>query len=186
MMITPMMTLLGFLPLPHTTLYSDYTERGGETCVQMTEEADGLRLRGMLLGIIGRKGTRVGFVGLRRRLALSANERLFIRVSGVEDLRARAVFKTIHRRLPPYSGDLTFQTLLAATADAEVYEIRLEEVRPVIRGTEIRSPLPHPFRAEEVNEFAFELKLSEQDFDPETGLPFDVKVYFEGRPTPSS
>ncbi len=178
-MIVPLFTMLGFLPLPATELYSDQTERGGETRALVSEESDGLHLQGILKGIIGREGTRVGFVGLRRGLTLPDTEEILLRVSGINDLRARAIFKTVHRKLPPYSGELTFQALLEATETPEIYTISLKNLRPFIRGSQIQTPLPHPFRNEDVNEFAFEMKLSEQQFDPAIGLPFDVKVFFE-------
>ncbi len=178
-MIAPLFTMLGFLPLPATELYSDQTERGGETSALVIEDSDGLALEGILKGIIGREGRRVGFVGLRRRLKLPATEEIRLRVSGIEDIRARVIFKTVYRKLPPYSGDLTFQALLKATDTPEVYTISMKNLRPFIRGSEIKIQLPYPFRNEDVNEFAFELKLSEQQFDPEIGLPFNVRVFFE-------
>lgn len=170
--------MLGLLPLPHTQLYSDQTARGGGTRVLLVEEADGLRLSGTLLGVVGREGTRVGFVGLRRSLTLQDACDLHIRVEGVEELKVRAVFKTTHTRVPPFEGDLTFQTLLEATAERDVYKISLAKLEPTIRGRLIQGPLPFPFKPTEVREFSVELKLSEQEFDPARGLPFELKVFF--------
>jgi hypothetical protein len=45
-----------------------------------------------------------------------------------------------------------------------------------IRGREI--PDNVSFDGQDVRDFSFELKLSEQDFDQDTGLPFDIKVFF--------
>lgn len=170
--------MLGLLPLPHTQLYSDQTARGGETQVFLVEETDGLRLSGTLMGIIGRQGTRVGFVGLRRSLTLQDNSDLHIRIEGVDKLKVRAVFKTTHTQLPSYPGDLTFQTLLEETAERDVYKISLAKLEPTIRGRLIQGPLPFPFKASDVREFSVELKLSEQEFDPARGLPFELKVFF--------
>jgi len=170
--------MLGLLPLPHTQLYSDQTARGGETRVSLVEETDGLRGSGTRMGIVGRQGTRVGFVGLRRSLTLQDDSDLYIRVEGVEELKVRAVFKTIHTHLSPFEGDLTFQTLLKGTAERDVYKISLAKLEPTIRGRLIQGPLPFPFNASEVREFSVELKLSEQEFDPARGLPFELKVFF--------
>lgn len=168
--------LLSFLPLPHTELYSDYTARGGGTTVTLTQVSDGLRIQGNLKGIIGREGTRVGFVGLRRELRLEDVANLYMRVEGIEHLKARAVFRTTQTELPPYKGDLTFQTLLEKTDELHLYRIDLSRVMPTIRGREIADQLS--FESRDVRDFSFELKLSEQDFDQDTGLPFDIKVFF--------
>lgn len=168
--------LLSFLPLPHTELYSDYTARGGGTTVMLTQMSDGLRIQGNLKGIIGREGTRVGFVGLRRELRLGEERELYMRVEGIEQLKARAVFRTTRRELPPYMGDLTFQTLLEKTDELNLYRIDLSRVVPTIRGREIADNVS--FENGHVRDFSFELKLSEQDFNQELGLPFDIKVFF--------
>ncbi len=180
-MIVTLFTMLGFLQLPPPELYSDQTERGGETRAHVLDDSDGLILEGVLKGIIGREGTRVGFVGLRRPLKLTPTRGIQLRVSGIEGLKTRAIFKTVHRKLPPYSGELTFQALLEATETPEIYAVDLNSLRPYIRGSQIHTPLPNPFHHADVNEFALELKLSEQNFDPDVGLPFRVKVYFEER-----
>lgn len=168
--------LLSFLPLPHTELYSDYTARGGGTTVTLTQVSDGLNIRGNLKGIIGREGTRVGFVGLRRELRLEDEANLYMRVEGIEHLKARAVFRTTQSELPPYKGDLTFQTLLEKTDELNLYRIDLTRLVATIRGREI--PDNVSFDSQDVRDFSFELKLSEQDFDQDTGLPFDIKVFF--------
>lgn len=169
--------LISFLPLPQTELYSDRTARGGGTTVTLTESNDGLNIRGTLKGVIGRQGTRVGFVGLRRELRLGDETKLFIRVEGIENLKARAVFRTTQSELAPYSGDLTFQTLLEKTDQKNLYRIDLTRPVATIRGREIEEEVH--FDTKDVIDFAFELKLSEQDFDQEAGLPFDIKVFFE-------
>lgn len=168
--------LLSFLPLPYTELYSDYTARGGGTTVTLTQTSDGLRIQGNLKGIIGREGTRVGFVGLRRELRLGEERELYMRVEGIEQLKARAVFRTTQTELPPYKGDLTFQTLLEKTDELHLYRIDLSRVVPTIRGREIADNVS--FESGHVRDFSFELKLSEQDFNQELGLPFDIKVFF--------
>lgn len=172
------LTLLGILPLPHTQLYSDRSERGGETTVELSSEESGLRIQGNLKGVIGRSGTRVGFVGLRRALTLQEQEYLLIKVEGIENLKVRAVFKTIHRELPPFEGDLTFQALLEKTKKKDIYQINLLKLKPTIRGRLIEGRLPFPFQNRDVREFSFELKLSEQDFNPHEGKEFNVKVFF--------
>lgn len=172
------LTLIGLLPLPHTTLFSDYSERGGETRVSLVQDSTGLRITGRLKGIIGRMGGRVGFVGLKRSLNLLNQDKLLIRVEGIEHLKARAVFKTIHTELPPYEGDLTFQTLLTKTQEKDIYEIKLTSLEPTIRGRLISDRLPYPFQNRDVREFSFELKLSEQELDSGEGKDFNVKVYF--------
>lgn len=173
------LTLIGLLPLPQTTLYSDFSERGGDTKVELSADSTGLTISGRLKGIIGRMGGRVGFVGLRRPLELLDQERLLIKVEGIENLKARAVFKTIHTELPPYAGDLTFQTLLKETTDKNIYEINLKNLEPTIRGRLISDRLPYPYQNRDVREFSFELKLSEQEFDSDVGKDFKVKVYFQ-------
>lgn len=172
------LTLIGLPPLPSTHLYSDFSERGGETRVTLVEDPTGLTLSGRLKGIIGRMGGRVGFVGLRRPLTLLNQDKLLIKVEGIEDLKARAVFKTIHTDLPPFEGDLTFQTLLEKTNQKNIYEINLANLEPTIRGRLIRDRLPFPFENRDVREFSFELKLSEQELDSDQGRDINVKVYF--------
>jgi hypothetical protein len=172
------LTFIGLLPLPQTYLYSDNNERGGETRVSLEEDSTGLRIAGRLKGIIGRMGGRVGFVGLRRPLSLLDQDKLLIKVEGIENLKARAVFKTIHTELPPFEGDLTFQTLLTKTQQKDIYEINLTSLEPTIRGRLIRERLPYPFQNRDVREFSFELKLSEQELDAGEGKDFNVKVYF--------
>ena len=168
--------LISFLPLPHTELYSDRTARGGGTTVTLTESSDGLNIRGNLKGVIGRQGSRVWFVGLRRELRLGDETHLLIKVEGIENLKARAVFRTTQMELPPYAGDLTFQTLLEKTDETNLYRIDLTRLVATIRGREIEAEVQ--FEPKDVIDFSLELKLSEQDFDQQTGLPFDVNVFF--------
>jgi Complex I intermediate-associated protein 30 (CIA30) len=164
------------------TTYSDKSERGGATVAEFMEstQPNGIRARGVLKGIIGAEGQRVGFVGIRFPIGLRESDNdLFVRVTGTKDLLLRAVFKTKDQTVDGVAGNLTYQVLLEATEAPLMFKINTNQLKPVIRGRDIDPSLAPPFRLSNVQTFGLELMLSEQVDIPEDGKPFDLIFHSE-------
>jgi hypothetical protein len=146
-------------------LYTDGSERGGATEARVTpvDESGSSLFEGHLRGVVTETGQRVGFAGVRLPLVLLPQvSKLSFRVEASDSLKLRAVFGTASRQVEGLPGTLSYQALLAPSAEAGFLEVDLSDLRPFVRGRELPWDRVPPFRSEDVESFALELKLSEQ------------------------
>lgn len=162
---------------PTWHLYSDQTERGGKTIAAITQDplSDSILIEGKLIGIIGANGTRVGFVGVRKRVRFDPSALIItFEASGLDGLHAHFAMETARDSASGIEGHLTYQCKLAPVS-GETYSADLSLAQPIVRGRVIPSNLVAALLPQDILTAGLEIRLSEQE-GKDIGVPFRIEI----------